>query len=48
MLRLAAIVFAMTISSIACAAEAPQGAVLLIGNKGEDTCLLYTSPSPRD
>jgi Uncharacterized conserved protein len=37
MLRLAAIVFAMTTSSIACAAEAPQGAVLLIGNKGEDT-----------
>ena len=37
MLRLAAIVFVMTISSIACAAEAPQGAVLLIGNKGEDT-----------
>lgn len=37
MLRLAAIAFAMTTSSIASAAEAPQGAVLLIGNKGEDT-----------
>lgn len=37
MLRLAAIAFALTTSSIACAAEAPQGAVLLIGNKGEDT-----------
>lgn len=37
MLRLAAIVFALTTSPIASAAEAPKGAVLLIGNKGEDT-----------
>jgi YVTN family beta-propeller protein len=36
MLRLAAIALAVVTSSIACA-EAPQGAVLLIGNKGEDT-----------
>jgi YVTN family beta-propeller protein len=37
MLRTAAIAFAAATSAIACAAEAPQGPVLLIGNKGEDT-----------
>ncbi len=37
MLRLAALAFAIASSSIACAAEVPQGDVLLIGNKGEDT-----------
>ena len=35
--RLAAAVVALSLSSIACAAEAPNGAVLLVGNKGEDT-----------
>jgi YVTN family beta-propeller protein len=33
----AAIALALSLSSIACAAETPEGAVLLIGNKGEDT-----------
>ena len=37
MLRLATIALAVVSSSIACAAETPEGAVLLIGNKGEDT-----------
>ena len=37
MFRLAALAFAIASSSIACAAEMPQGDVLLIGNKGEDT-----------
>jgi len=37
MLRIAAIAFALMTFSIACAAQEPQGEVLLIGNKGEDT-----------
>jgi len=38
MLRIAAATaFILATTSMACAAEAPQGAVLLIGNKGEDT-----------
>lgn len=37
MLRLAAVAFSMTISSVACASEPPQAGVLLVGNKGEDT-----------
>ncbi|HEU0311190.1 MAG TPA: YncE family protein [Sphingomicrobium sp.] len=37
MLRIAAIAFALASSSIACAADSPPGALLLIGNKGEDT-----------
>ena len=37
MLRLAALAFAIASSSIACGTEVPQGDILLIGNKGEDT-----------
>jgi YVTN family beta-propeller protein len=37
MLRIAAAAFALGLSSIAGAADLPQGAILLIGNKGEDT-----------
>jgi YVTN family beta-propeller protein len=37
MLRVTAAAILLAFSSIACAAEAPKGAVLLIGNKGEDT-----------
>jgi YVTN family beta-propeller protein len=37
MLRLFAAAIALSLSSIACAAEPPSGAVLLVGNKGEDT-----------
>ncbi len=40
MLRLVAAVFALSISTIACAEEpplGPEGPILLIGNKGEDT-----------
>ena len=37
MFRLVAAAIALSLSSIACAAGAPKGAVLLIGNKGEDT-----------
>jgi len=37
MLRLIAVALALGLSSIACAAEPPAGAVLLVGNKGEDT-----------
>ena len=35
--RIAAIAFGLTSSSLACAAEAPTGEILLVGNKGEDT-----------
>jgi DNA-binding beta-propeller fold protein YncE len=37
MLRVAAALILLGLSSITCAAEPPAGAVLLIGNKGEDT-----------
>lgn len=37
MLRLAAAAMVLSLSSMACAAEPPSGAVLLVGNKGEDT-----------
>ena len=37
MLRFAAAIVALNLSSIACATEPPTGAVLLVGNKGEDT-----------
>jgi YVTN family beta-propeller protein len=37
MIRLAAAAIALCLTSMACAAEQPKGAVLLVGNKGEDT-----------
>src|SRR5262245_1939610 len=37
MFRIAAIAAVLSLSSIACAAEGPPGAILLVGNKGEDT-----------
>ena len=37
MFRLVAAAMVLCLTSIACAAEPPSGAVLLVGNKGEDT-----------
>ena len=48
MLRLAAGAVALCLSSVACAAEAPPGEVLLIGNKGEDTLSFVDLASGRE